>query len=93
MRIVRIEILQNQHFIIGDEYCVFLKQDDRTIAIAVAVKTNEYLTMCENLEGLKWRLEKLGNKVIVETKFVPDPNFKSEEEAAEYFENKDLYKN
>lgn len=91
MRTIKIEIQQDQHFVVGDEYHVFLKQENRTIAIAMQVKAQDYLKMCENLEGLKWRLEQLGNKVIVETKFIPDPNFKSYEEAAEYLENKEFH--
>lgn len=87
---IRIRIVQEQHFIEGDRFFAYLESPDtKTIQIvACNVKPNELLSMCEKLDGLKIRLEQLGNTVEVRTVFRDDPNFESREQAEEYLENK-----
>ena len=90
MSVLKIKITQYQHFIEGDEYFAYLEQPqlDTVIILASCVKQKEYLSMCEKLEGLKFRLEQLGNEVITENVFCKDPNFDSYEEAMDCVMNK-----
>ena len=71
MSTVKIRIIQQQHFIEGDMFMVFLEQENNGIMIAWGVKKQEYLQLCEKLDGLRWRLEDLGNKVIIKNEFEP----------------------
>ena len=81
MSTVMIRIIQQQHYIEGDTFMAFLEQENDSVMIAYGVKQQGYLQLCEKLDGLRWRLEDLGNKVIVKNEFEPDPNFDSHEEA------------
>ncbi len=84
-----IKIVQEQHFIEGDRYKAFLYQNNECLCCLVSgVKAKDYLDMCEKLDGLKIRLEQLGNSVDIITKFEPDPNFATEAEANECIMNK-----
>lgn len=83
MSIVKIRIIQQQHFVDGDRFLVFLEQESSDILIAYGVKQQEYLQLCEKLDGLRWRLQDLGNEVVIKNEFEPDPNFNSYEEAME----------
>lgn len=86
---IKIKIVQEQHFIEGDRYNVFLNQQGRAqIIIACNVKPDAYLQMCEKLDGLRFRLTELGNDVSVETVLERDPNFETQEQANEYLMNK-----
>lgn len=87
MSTVKIRIVQQQHFVEGDKFMVFLEQENDGIMIAYGVKQQEYLQLCEKLDGLRWRLEDLGNTVVIKNEFEPDPNFSSYEEAMEHLEN------
>lgn len=81
MSVIKIRIIQQQHYIEGDTFMAFLEQENESIMIAYGVKQQDYLTLCEKLDGLKWRLTDMGNEVVVKTEFEPDPNFESHEEA------------
>ena len=81
MSTVKIRIIQQQNYIEGDTFMAFLEQENNGVMIAYGVKQQGYLQLCEKLDGLRWRLEDLGNKVIVKNEFEPDPNFDSYEEA------------
>lgn len=85
-----IKIVHEQHFIEGDTYKVFLYLDDKSCicCLTANVKPKDYLDMCEKLDGLKIRLEQLGNNVETITKFEADPNFETAAEAEEYMANK-----
>ena len=83
MATIIIEIKHQQHYIEGYNYLAFIQQPatGATMLIGTA-KEETYLEMCEKLEGVKIRLEQLGNNVVVSTKFEPDPNFETAEDAA-----------
>lgn len=84
-----IKIVHEQHFIEGNRYKAFLYQNNECLCCLITgVKPNDYLDMCEKLDGLKLRLEQLGNTVETLTVFEPDPNFETEADAQEYLENK-----
>lgn len=85
---VTIKIVQEQHFIEGDRFHAYLIQGENTMIIACNVKPLNYLEMCEKLDGLKIRLQELGNKVRTLVKFESDPNFETEADADEYLNNK-----
>ena len=84
-----IKIVQEQHFIEGDRYFAYIETNIELILIASNVKSDGYLDMCEKLDGLKFRLEQLGNTVEIKTEFRADPNFDTAAEAEEYLNNKD----
>ena len=90
MATLKIKIVHQQHFIEGDRYFVYLSypQLDSTIIVATNIKQEKYLDMCESVNGLKIRLELLGNKVLFEEVFEPDPCFDTYEEAMKHMENK-----
>ena len=90
MAVLKIRIVQYQHFIEGDEYSVYLEQPqlDTQIIIANLIKQDQYLEMCESIHGLKTRLEMLGNKVLFVNEFQQDPNFESYEKAMEFMMRK-----
>lgn len=83
-----IRIVQEQHFIEGDRFFAYLETpvSKTTQIVACNVKPYDLLSMCEKLDGLKCRLEQLGNKVEVKTLFRDDPNFESRQQAEEYLE-------
>lgn len=88
----KIKIVEEQHFIEGNRYFAYLMQPMsdgyNQMIIACNVKSSDYLDMCEKLDGLKFRLESLGNEVETLLRFDPDPNFETEEDANKYLENK-----
>lgn len=90
MALLKIRIIQHHHFIEGNEYSVYLEQPqlDARIIIAPLVKQDKYLDLCESINGLKIRLELLGNKVVFVNEFQQDPNFDSYEEAMCHMMNK-----
>lgn len=86
---IKIKIVQEQHFIEGDRYHAFLAQEGGSqIIIALNVKPDNYLQMCEKLDGLRFRLTELGNEITTETVLERDPNFETQEQADEYLMNK-----
>lgn len=89
MAAIVLKIVHQQHFIEGDEYLAFFIQPatDAMVLIGCA-KDENYLDMCENLHGLKARLEMMGNAVVISNKFEPDPNFETSADAEEYLNNK-----
>lgn len=85
---IKITIKKQIHYIEGDTYLATMEQNGSTIVLAVNIKSNAFLDMCEKLEGLKFRLEQLGHNVSVKTLELPDPNFESYEEAMEALEKR-----
>ena len=81
---ITIKIVQEQHYIDGDIFNAFLEQENKQMIIACNVKPEDYLQMCEKLDGLRIRLQELGNNVWIKIKVNPDPNFESEVDANEY---------
>lgn len=85
---MKIKIVHEQHYIEGDRYKVFLIQGEELICLVAGIKTDKYLDMCEAINGIKFRLEQLGNNVEIVNKIEPDPNFDTEFDAIEYLETK-----
>lgn len=87
-----IKIKTEQHYIEGNKLHVFLISDEGANAIAIPLVINEnpnnIVKIAENLDGLKFRLEQLGNDVEIKNVIEPDPNFESAAEAEEYLNNK-----
>lgn len=89
MAAIVLRIVHEQHFIEGDSFLAFFVHPATGGCTLIGTANNEtYLDMCERLEGLKWRLEQLGNEVVVYNKFDPDPNFETKADAEEYMRNK-----
>ena len=89
MATIVLKIVHQQHFIEGDEYLAYLLHPATGATVLIGCANDEkYLDMCENLHGLKARLEMMGNVVIISNKFEPDPNFETSADAEEYLENK-----
>ena len=87
---MKIKIIHEQHFIEGNEYKAFLiSENDQVICLTAGIKNDGYLDMCEKLDGLRIRLEQLGNKVETVVKIEPDPNFETAADAEEYLTNKE----
>jgi len=87
---MKIKIIHEQHFIEGDRFKAFLiSGNDQVICLCADVKPDAYLDMCEKLDGLKFRLEQLGNNVETVIKIEPDPNFETATDAEEYLANKE----
>lgn len=86
---MKIKIVHEQHYIEGDRYKAFLIDGlGQTICLTADIKTDKYLDMCEAINGIKFRLEELGNNVEIVNKIEPDPNFDTEFDAIEYLETK-----
>lgn len=85
---MKIKIVHEQHFIEGSRYKVFLIQGDQTICLIAGIKDNGYLDMCEAINGIRYRLAQLGNKVEIVNTIEPDPNFETQADAEEYLNNK-----
>lgn len=89
MAAIVLKIVHQQHFIKGDEYLTYLCHPaSGAVVLIAAAKDENYLDMCENLHGLKARLEFMGNQVVIYNKFESDPNFETEADAEEYLRNK-----
>lgn len=89
MACIVLKIVHQQHFIEGDEYLAFLLHPATGATVLIAAANDEkYLDMCENLHGLKARLEMMGNSVVISNKFESDPNFETNADAEEYLNNK-----
>ena len=87
---MKIKIIHEQHFIEGDRFKAFLiSGNDQFICLCADVKPDAYLDLCEKLDGLKFRLEQLGNNVETVIKIEPDPNFETATDAEEYLANKE----
>ena len=89
MAAIVLKIVCEQHYIEGDEYFAYFihPATGATVLIATA-KDENYLDMCENLHGLKARLEMMGNVVVISNKFEADPNFEASADAEEYLANR-----
>ena len=83
-----IKIVTEQHYIEGNKLHVFLINDINTMPLVINENPNKIVEIAESLDGLKFRLEKLGNEVEIKNVINPDPNFKSAEAAEEYLNNK-----
>ena len=87
-----IKIVTEQHYIEGNKLHVFLINGEGANADIVPLVINEnpnnIVEIAENLDGLKFRLEKLGNEVEIKNVIEADPNFESAAEAEEYLDNK-----
>ncbi len=87
-----IKIKTEQHYIEGNKLHVFLINGEgvhsTTMPLVINENPNNIVKIAENLDGLKFRLEQLGNEVEIKNVVEPDPNFESAAEAEEYLNNK-----
>ena len=87
-----IRIITEQHYIEGNKLHVFLVNGEGANAnmmpLVINENPNKIVEIAESLDGLKFRLEKLGNEVEIKNVIHSDPNFESEAEAEEYLNNK-----
>lgn len=87
-----IKIVTEQHYIEGNKLHVFLINGEganaNTMPLAINKNPDSIVEIADNLDGLKFRLEQLGNDVEIKNVINPDPNFESEEAAQEYLDNK-----
>lgn len=87
----QIKVLKEIHFIEGNDYSAFLKLVNdgiHDVDMPIAVKQKDFSELMDNVNGLKTRLEFLGNKVSVDVEIWNDPNFESQEQANEYLMTK-----
>lgn len=83
-----IKIKTEQHYIEGNELHVFLINGTNVMPLVIGENPNNIVKIAENLDGLKFRLEQLGNEVEIKNVVEPDPNFESAAAAEEYLNNK-----
>lgn len=83
-----IKIKTEQHYIEGNELHVFLINGINVMPLVIGENPNNIVKIAESLDGLKFRLEQLGNEVEIKNVIEPDPNFESAEAAQEYLDNK-----
>lgn len=87
-----IKIVTEQHYIEGNQLHVFLICGEgayaKTMPLVINENPNNIVKIADNLDGLKFRLEQLGNEVEIKNVVNPDPNFESAEAAQEYLDNK-----
>lgn len=83
-----IKIKTEQHYIEGNELHVFLINGTNVMPLVIGENPNNIVKIAESLDGLKFRLEQLGNDVEIKNVIEPDPNFESAAEAEEYLNNK-----
>ena len=87
-----IKIVTEQHYIEGNKLHVFLINGEgvhaNTMPLVINENPDKIVEIADNLDGLKFRLEQLGNDVEIKNVVEPDPNFESEQAAQEYLENK-----
>lgn len=87
-----IKIVTEQHYIEGNKLHVFLIQGEgihaNTMPLAINENPNNIVEIAENIDGIKFRLEQLGNTVEIKNIIESDPNFESEAEAEEHLNNK-----
>ena len=87
-----IKIVTEQHYIEGNKLHVFLINGEgahaNTMPLAINQNPDKIIEIAENIDGLKFRLEQLGNEVEIKNVVNPDPNFESAEAAQEYLDNK-----
>jgi hypothetical protein len=67
---------------------VFLINGTNVMPLVIGENPNNIVKIAESLDGLKFRLEQLGNDVEIKNVIEPDPNFESAAEAEEYLNNK-----
>lgn len=88
---IKIEIIEERHYIGGDRFHAFMYQGEhphrRTFVLAINEDPKNYTTLAEKLTGVKSALGKLGLSVEMTYTTIPDPNFDTAEDAAEYLEN------
>lgn len=83
-----IKIVTEQHYIEGNKLHVFLINGTNVMPLVINENPNNIVEIAESLDGLKFRLEKLGNEVEIKNVIEPDPNFESAADAEEYLNNK-----
>lgn len=87
-----IKIVTEQHYIEGNKLHVFLINGEgahaNTMPLVINENPDKIVEIADNLDGLKFRLEQLGNEVEIKNIVEPDPNFESAAEAEEYLNNK-----
>ncbi len=83
-----IKIKTEQHYIEGNKLHVFLINGTNVMPLVINENPNNIVKIAESLDGLKFRLEQLGNEVEIKNVVEPDPNFESAEAAQEYLDNK-----
>ena len=89
--IYTIKTVIEKHYIEGDRYhtSLILNSDDgkHDVQMPIAVNKKDYAELTDNINGIKSRLELLGNAVKLDVVVWEDPNFESQEEADEYLMN------
>lgn len=89
--IYTIKTVIEKHYIGGDIYntSLILNSDDgkHDVQMPIAVNKKDYAELTDNINGIKSRLELLGNAVKLDVVVWEDPNFESKEEADEYLMN------
>lgn len=87
-----IKIVTEQHYIEGNKLHVFLINGEgahaNTMPLVINENPDKIVEIADSIDGLRFRLEKLGNDVEIKNVVEPDPNFESEQAAQEYLENK-----
>lgn len=87
-----IKIVTEQHYIEGNKLHVFLINGEgahaNTMPLAINKNPDSIVELADNIDGLKFRLEQLGNEVEIKNVVNPDPNFESAAAAEEYLNNK-----
>lgn len=87
-----IKIVTEQHYIEGNKLHVFMINGEganaNTMPLVINENPNNIVEIADSIDGLKFRLEQLGNDVEIKNVVDPDPNFESAEAAQEYLDNK-----
>lgn len=91
---MKLKVVITRHYIEGDEVNVFLNivgngpnGEGTGIPLAVQKRKKDLPKIYDSLTWIKHTLERLDNEVEIVTKIYNDPNFESEEQAADYLEN------
>lgn len=87
-----LKLVTEQHYIEGDKLYLFLEMGEgehkKSMPLVIDENPNNILAVADCMDGLKFRLEKLGNEVEIQNIFRDDPNFDTEEQAQDYYLSK-----
>lgn len=87
----QIKVLKEIHYIEGNDYSATLKlvvDGEHDVTMPVAIKQKDFSALMDSVNGIKTRLELLGNEVSVDVEVWNDPNFESQEQADDYLMTK-----
>lgn len=91
---MKLKVVIYRHYIEGDEINVLFNiggngpnGQDTGLPFAVQKRTQDLPKIYESLDSIQNALRNLGNEVEIVTKIYDDPNFESEEQAADCLEN------